>query len=252
MAVSTRTLILAGRLTALCAAAVTRGWSRHAALRAHETLWLYPSLCRNCSWHGPVITRFETAAREVWLTIDDGPDPETTPVLLDVLARFGATATFFCVGRNVSANRALTREIVAAGHTLGNHTDTHPSATWWALPRWKVGEEIERANHALRAATGQASLWFRSPVGMNNLSVHPTLARTGQLCVGWSADGLDGCPQAPSMVARRLGERMRPGAIVLLHDGPPARRREATLARVLESLGDDGYHCVLPEASALR
>lgn len=252
MALSNRTLLLAARAALLGASFAGPPRSRKWAGRLHDILWLYPTLRRNCQWHGPVVTRFDTEAREVWLTIDDGPDPDGTPELLDLLRQHDARATFFVIGRKVEQHRALTRQILSEGHTLGNHTYSHPASGWWAFPGPLARKEITLGNETLLAATGQKPRWFRSPVGMNNSRVHPAAHAARQRVIGWSAAGGDGCPVAPSEVCRRIMAQVFPGSIVLLHEGGASRRRAVTLSRVLESLTAEGYRCVLPPESALR
>lgn len=216
----------------------------------HDFLWLYPTLRHNCSWHGPVVTRFTTTKPEVCLTIDDGPDPRDTPEILDLLARHRMPAIFFVVGKKVERYRALCRRILAEGHLLGNHTYAHPASHWWALPAPFVEREIARGNEAILTATGTLPVWFRSPVGMTNFSVHPAAHRHGLRVMGWSAAGGDGCPAAPSQVVTRIRTGLRPGAILLLHESGTSPRRVLTLTRLLEALSEDGYCGVLPADSA--
>lgn len=252
MALPTRNLLLTARLLLLAAGLAGSRRSRAWAWRMHDALWLYPTLTRNCQWHGPVVTHFSTEKKEVWLTIDDGPDPEDTPEILDLLRGHEALATFFVIGKKVEQHRALVRRILSEGHSLGNHTFNHPSAGWWALPRPLVRREIALGNETLQAATGQKPRWFRSPVGMNNFSVHPAALAAGHMVIGWSASGGDGCPVAPSEVCRRIMMQVSPGAIILLHESGASRRRAVTLSRVLEALAMEGYRCVLPKESELR
>ena len=216
---------------------------------AAHALVLYPTLRRNCRWFGPVATRFETPRREVWLTIDDGPDPRDTPALLDLLARRGAKATFFVIGKRVAAARELVWRAHCEGHQIGNHTDSHPSAWFWALGPSATRREIERGRDAIIAATGCPPAVFRSPVGMTNPFVHPAL--DGQRLVGWSASGLDGLAARGQPVVDRLLRGVRPGAILVLHEGGAPGRVE-TLARLLDRLDEAGYACVIPTADALR
>jgi peptidoglycan/xylan/chitin deacetylase (PgdA/CDA1 family) len=243
---------MAGRVAAVMASVLSRGRARRQAWMVHDALWLYPTLRRNCDWHGEVLTRMKTSAREVWLTIDDGPDAHDTPLFLDLLARHDAKATFFAIGRKAEQNRALCRRICAEGHEIGNHTFSHPAAFWWTLPRPWVRREIRLGQEAILAATGRLPKWFRSPVGMNTPGVHPTGAAHGLRVVGWSADGCDGgCPAAPTHIAARIMSRVKPGSIILLHESGGHKHRALTLRHLLEALRDEGYRCVLPEAQSL-
>jgi peptidoglycan/xylan/chitin deacetylase (PgdA/CDA1 family) len=228
-----------------------RGRARRIAWLAHDVSWMYPTLRRNCDWHGPVVTHFDTEEREVWLTIDDGPDPRDTPEILDLLAAHNARATFFVVGKKVEQNRALCRRIRREGHTLGNHTHTHPAALWWAMPRLLARREMGLCNNAILTATGEFPRFFRSPVGMNNFAVHPSARHHGLCVTGWSADGCDGCPSTPTRTVSRIMSSVRPGSIILIHESGTSSHRPQTIARLLATLKSEGYRCVLPEEISL-
>ena len=151
----------------------------------------------------------------------------------------------------VEQNAALCRRIISEGHTVEVHTYSHPAGWWWVMPRPLVRKEIEKGYHAIISATGRAPRFFRSPVGMNNLSVHPVAGSLGLRVAGWSVDGCDGCPAAPTTVVSRILHAIRPGAIVLIHEDGRLRHRLMTLTRLMEKLAKAGYHCVLPGENVL-
>jgi len=214
-----------------------------AVLFVSHMLLLFPTLVANCQWWGPVLTHFETPRREVWLTIDDGPDPIQTPRLLEILRRFEAKATFFVIGERAAKFPAALEAIRNSGHEVANHTATHPSATFWCLPPGRIAQEIDRCAVATR--------YFRAPAGMKNFFVHPALARRKMALVGWTVRGLDTSSQDADAVAARILGKIRPGAIILLHEG----HRTATdadfhprcLERTLAALTSANYRCVLPQ-----
>ena len=247
----TRRLVLTARLAAACAALAFRGRPRLVSWALHDALWLYPTLRRNCAWHGPVATRFATTKPVVWLTIDDGPDPSDTPDFLDLLARHGARASFFAIGRKAADHPALCRRMVTEGHTVENHSHTHPAGFWWALPRPLVRREIALAQKAITEAAGTAPRFFRSPVGMTNAGVHPAAARQALRVVGWSAAGGDGCPAAPTTIVQRIMRSVTPGSIILLHESGRNRHRALTLSRLLDHLSAAGLRCVIPPETSL-
>jgi hypothetical protein len=139
---------------------------------ATKFLIVYPAIRANCRWFGPVIIRFRTQKKAVWLTIDDGPHPQDTPELLRLLKKRNAQATFFVVGRQVQKYPELAQAILRDGHTLANHTQTHPVLFFWSLLETRLTKEIDQCNKALREATGEQSRWFRAPAGMANLFLH--------------------------------------------------------------------------------
>lgn len=246
MPLTTRQQILTARKAALCATALLRGRARLVAWTIHEILRLGPTLIRNSTLLGPVAKHFRTDKNEVWLTIDDGPDPASTPFLLDLLAAAGARASFFVVGKKVDWNRRLCRRILAEGHTLENHTYSHPSALFWAMPCCEIRAEIIRCNHAIRVAAGVDPSWFRSPVGLTNACVHPAAARAWLRVAGWSADGLDGLPgRSPGDAVTRILARLERGAILLMHEGAERRGIE-TLELLLAGIAARGFRCVIP------
>lgn len=186
---------------------------------------------------GPNVTRLPAAAvlrREVAITIDDGPDPRVTPLVLDVLDAHGARATFFCIADRVRAHPALAREIVARGHSIQNHTARHRH-TFSLLGSRGFAAEISSAQHVLSQVTGQRPTCFRAPAGLRNPFLAPVLHRMGLLLVSWTRRGFDTRERDASKVLARLTHRLAAGDIVLLHDGNAART-EAGQPVVLEVL----------------
>jgi peptidoglycan/xylan/chitin deacetylase (PgdA/CDA1 family) len=220
---------------------------RRIALRALLATHLVATLQRNGQWRGPIVKSFSTRAREVWLTIDDGPTRRDTNDLLDLLAAYDARATFFVIGRNALRHQATTRRMLAEGHTIGNHTFSHPSGHWWALPPAMVFDEIARGSHAIRMATGTEPKLFRAPIGMFPPGTHRAAANLGMDIIGWSADGRDGCPSPPHAVANHLAKDLKPGAILLVHEGGTSRRRAAALRNTLNLLAAENFRCVVPD-----
>jgi peptidoglycan/xylan/chitin deacetylase (PgdA/CDA1 family) len=201
---------------------------------------------------GPAITSFETERREVWLTIDDGPDPSSTPRVLDLLRKHGARATFFVIGEQVARHPELARRIVAEGHTIGNHTHTHPAGGFWLASPSRIASEIDRCIGALLLADVPFERYFRPPVGIRNPFLDPQLESRGMSLVLWNARGLDGMGRDPESALGRIVRSIRPGGILLSHEAgsrPGGRLRFVEL--LLEHLGRDGYACVLPPRGAL-
>ena len=203
----------------------------------------------NVQWLGPVVTHFETNTNEVWLTIDDGPTADTRAVL-DLFDAHAVKATFFVKGTLAEQFPEMVREIVSRGHSVANHSHTHPSGTFWCALPGRVAAEIDGCNRALRSSTGSASRWFRAPVGMKNPAVHPALSRREMRLIGWTARGFDAVVADPEQVLARVLPALRPGAIIVLHQGRAHSLR--VLERVVTAVKERGYGFVIPEDASLR
>lgn len=159
----------------------------------------------------------------VALTFDDGPNPALTPRLLRLLDENHIRATFFLMGRYVRECPSLVQEIAAAGHTIGNHTDTHPNL-FWITPA-KIASELSRCQDAIDKACGQRPVWMRPPFGYRGPHLFPVVRRVGlRGVVMWSRMPRDWKPQPIAEMVHRL-RRVRGGDIVLLHDGDHRRQR---------------------------
>ena len=159
----------------------------------------------------------------VALTFDDGPNPALTPRLLRLLDEHHIRATFFLIGRYVRECPSLVQEIAAAGHTIGNHTDTHPNLFW--LTSSRIAEELSRCQDAIEQACGQRPVWMRPPFGYRGPHLFPVVRRVGlRGVVMWSRMAWDWKPQPIEKMVYRL-RRVRGGDIVLLHDGDHRHQR---------------------------
>jgi peptidoglycan/xylan/chitin deacetylase (PgdA/CDA1 family) len=180
----------------------------------------------------------------VALTFDDGPDERSTPALLDLLREAGVEAVFFCIGNRVESHPDLAARIVGAGHLMANHTYTHSKTTnLFSLGR--LQKELARTQSIIHQATGTAPRWFRPPMGSSNPRVFRVAGSLGLRVVGWSARGLDTIIIQPDRIVARIERRLKPGAIILLHDGNiPAERLVVTVKMLLDRLRALGYEVV--------
>ena len=222
-------------------------------------LFLTPALClyfafvfvARWSWGLPILTRFATREKKVSLTFDDGPSPEATPAILDILAAFGVHATFFVLGEAVEKSPSLLRRIIAEGHTVGLHGNQHHPFV--LLSNREVRGEIERAREAVRRACPEATIspWLRPPHGFKSPGVLWAVSRAGFRLAGWSADGRDYRERDPARVARNALDALRSGAVILLHDGPGNTGTVAALPTILQGLKERNWQPV-PLPSGLR
>jgi peptidoglycan/xylan/chitin deacetylase (PgdA/CDA1 family) len=242
-----------GGAAALLAQPASWPWAV-SAMGASHALAMAFSFDATSGFLGPVVSRLPAAAAargEIALTFDDGPDPEVTPRLLDILDAHSARATFFCIAHEAQRHPALARAIVARGHGIENHSLAHSIAIgffgWGRLRR-----EIEDAQQILADITGTLPHYYRPPFGVRTPLTEPVLARLGLHCVGWNVRSYDTVDESSARVAARVLRGMAPGSIVLMHDGVRVRQRrpgiEASvleaLPRVLQAIGARGAKAV--------
>jgi peptidoglycan/xylan/chitin deacetylase (PgdA/CDA1 family) len=208
-------------------------------------------------WLGANLRRLDAASaarHEVALTIDDGPDPEVTPAVLDLLDAHRVRATFFCIARRARQAPALVREIVARGHSVQNHSDVHRHTFSLLGPRG-MEAELRAAQETLAALTGVRPTWFRAPAGLRNPFLDPVLHRLDLRLASWTRRGFDTRDGLAPRVMRRLVRGLAAGDILLVHDAGAATGRSGrpvvleVLPPLLEALAAAGLRGVtLPQA----
>ncbi|MFI8854557.1 polysaccharide deacetylase family protein [Streptomyces sp. 891-h] len=202
--------------------------------------------------HPPVRTHAETRlpslhGRHVMaLTFDDGPHPEHTPRLLEVLRRHGVQATFFVVGQNAAAFPGLLHAIAADGHVVGNHSYTHRQLP--RLPSTEVRSELSRTSELIDRVVGTPPRWCRAPYGDWHPPSLKICSDLGMEPMGWSLDTRDWARPGTASIVRAVTEDAFPGAIVLQHDGGgPRQQTVAAVDRYLPLLQERGFTCVRPQ-----
>ena len=193
----------------------------------------------------PVVNRGPAESRSVVLTFDDGPAPPFTERILDILAERKISATFFLCGKNVERHPEIARRILREGHTIGNHTYSHPFL--FGRSRGFIAAEIDRAQKAIEQVTGVRPTLFRPPYGARWFGLMPALRQKGLKMVMWSAMGFDWRYKTEGII-RATTRRLHPGAIILLHDGheqpPPGGIDQSStveaLPAIIESIAHSG------------
>lgn len=192
-------LALAGAATA---AAVTAG---------------YQSMAPTGQWYGKTFTGLARGTRKIALTYDDGPNDPHTLRLLELLARHELHATFFLIGRYVQQRPDIVREIVKAGHAIGNHTLTHPLLIFKSARA--IRKELSACSQAIADAAGETPALFRPPFGGRRPAVLRIALELGLLPVMWNVTGYDWNAPPAGTIERKVARQIRGGDVILLHDG---------------------------------
>jgi len=166
---------------------------------------------------------------QVALTFDDGPHPEYTPQVLELLEQFNAKATFFCIGKHMESYPGLVQKIIDAGHTIGNHTYSHNKAFGF-FGTTRVVSELKKTNEIFNGLTKKQMLLYRPAFGVTNPNIQKAVRVLGLQSIGWSVRSLDTTNLSETVIFNRIINRLSEGDIILLHD-----TRTKTLA-VLERL----------------
>ena len=194
-------------------------------------------------------------ARQIAITIDDGPHPQVTPVVLDILEASNAQATFFCIGKAVEAHPQLAREIIRRGHHIENHSYAHRHY-FSVMGFSQLRNEIARAQSVISQITGHTPAYFRAPAGLRSPLLDPVLQSLNLQLVCWTRRGFDTVTTDSGKVLQRLEKGMAAGDILLLHDGNAgvtATGRPVildVLPKLLETMQARGFRAVSLRSAA--
>lgn len=203
-------------------------------------------------WHG------STSERKIALTFDDGPNEPYTSQILDILKAYHVKATFFLIGKNVESYPEIVKRMVKEGHSIGNHTYTHPDL---ALKlKFQIEKQVKRTEEAIFKAAGIRPYLFRPPYGLDNPWVFKETEKMGYVIIKWSVSGHNGGKDPPfDKILERVLRGVENGSIILLHDGDRlikgADRSQMVkaLPLIIESLQQRGYQFVsIPELLGLE
>jgi acyl-coenzyme A synthetase/AMP-(fatty) acid ligase/peptidoglycan/xylan/chitin deacetylase (PgdA/CDA1 family) len=186
-------------------------------LGANHAVLAATGLWPRSTWLGANLTHLPRERAEVAITIDDGPDPEVTPAVLDLLDELQVQATFFCIGAHVQRHPALAREILKRGHAMGNHSQHHRHH-FSVMGPGPMRREIASAQDSIAEITGVAPTFFRAPAGLRNLFLDPVLHGLGLKLASWTRRGFDTRTGNAGLVLQRLTRGLAAGDILLLHD----------------------------------
>src|SRR5438309_4625221 len=212
----------------------------------------YQSMAPTGQWYGRTFTSLARGTKQLALTYDDGPNDPHTMRVLEVLAKHNVRATFFLIGRYVQQRPEIVREVVKAGHVIGNHTFTHPLLTFKSSA--EVRKELTDCRSAIQDAVGKHSSLFRPPFGGRRPAVLRIARELGLEPIMWNVTGYDWNAPSAAVIEKKVSSQIRGGDVILLHDGDHrqmgADRSQTVLAtdRLLDRYKTQGYEFVtIPE-----
>lgn len=189
----------------------------------------------------PVYTKNNKGeAKKIALTFDDGPTL-FTPQILDLLKKYEVQATFFCIGKQIEQYPDIAQRILAEGHTLGNHSYSHPS-TMGFLSTAQVLEEIQQCEDVIQRILGVQTFFYRPPFGITNPHIAKAIRQTKYQVIGWNNRSLDTVISNPEALYNRVYRRIRKQPLILFHD--TNERTVITLERLLQQVQQENYKIV--------
>ena len=216
----------------------------------------YQSMAPTGQWYGPTFIGLARGTKQLALTYDDGPNDPHTFRLLEVLAKHDVRATFFLIGRYARQRPDIARELITAGHRVGNHTFTHPLLTFKSAAETR--KELSQCRAALQEAIGEHSNLFRPPFGGRRPETLRVARELGFEPVMWNVTGYDWNAPPAAVIETKLAGQIRGGDVILLHDGGyrqmGADRSQTVLAtdRLITRYKSEGYEFALVEAMIAR
>lgn len=191
--------------------------------------------------HKPVLCRGNVIEKEVVLTFDDGPDPEKTPLILDILDKFHVKATFFIIGKKIKGNEDLVRLIIQKGHSIGNHSYEH-SKLWDFHLSASLRKDIQKTKDLIFEVTGVNTNYFRPPYGVINPMVHHALQGLDYNVIAWSKRSFDTILKSENKIFRRMTRNLKPGDILLFHD--TSKLTLLLLEKIILAIQNEHYQIV--------
>ncbi len=193
------------------------GYILSAAAIASASAAAYQSMAPSGQWYGRTFTRLPRPSKRLALTYDDGPNDPYTLRLMEVLAKHDVRATFFTIGRYVQRKPQIVRDLIQAGHVIGNHTYTHPNLAWQSTMQARI--QLSMCQDVLSDATGTAPKLFRPPFGGRRPSVLRIARELDLEPVMWSITCYDWKATSPDQIEKHVERQLSGGDVILLHDG---------------------------------
>lgn len=185
-------------------------------LIVHPLFLIYGSIFIQSDFYFKSVSKLSNP-KAILLTFDDGPDPEITPQILELLDDYDRKAIFFLIGEKAKKYPELVKEIHKRGHSIGNHSYTHEK--WFDMRSSAImTKELEHTNSVLENSVGEKVAYFRPPYGVTNPNLKKAIKNTKLKSIGWSFRSLDTGKQSAEQISQRIEKGIKGGEILLFHD----------------------------------
>lgn len=185
--------------------------------------------------------KVENKNNEVAITFDDGPDPENTLIILEILKKHGILATFFCIGHKIQDQCKIIQSIIDEGHLIGNHSFTHHF--FFDLKSEKeMIDELKQTNQSVIDCTGKEMKYFRPPYGVTNPNLAKAIKATNLYSIGWSVRPMDTVAKSDKKLIASIVENLKSGDIIVLHDTSKITLKN--LEQIIISIKSKGF-CIV-------
>jgi len=208
---------------------------------AYSSILFYGSYYIGSSFYLKIICFAKTTKKEIAISFDDGPAKEYTPDILTILKQYNVETAFFCIGKNITGNEEILREIISAGHIIGNHSYSH-HPLFDLFSSKKMLADIRMTDAAVEKVTGLVPRLFRPPYGVTNPNLCKAIIKGNYIPIGWNVRSMDTVAKDRQKLLNRVTQLVRPGAIVLFHD--TCKITKDILPDFIKQVKNDGYEIV--------
>ncbi|WP_143307881.1 polysaccharide deacetylase family protein [Chitinophaga vietnamensis] len=201
-------------------------------------LYVWGAMNIRSGFYIPVRCEAATTEKVVALSFDDGPLPEYTPLVLDILQQQNAPAAFFCIGKHIAGNENLLQRIHEEGHVIGNHSFSHDF--WFDMyNKHRMLADLASMDQVMENATGLQPRLFRPPYGVTNPNLAKAIKEGGYTPIGWNIRSLDTVAKDEQQLLGKIISQLQPGAVILLHDTCSITAR--ILPALISAIREKGY-----------
>jgi len=204
----------------------------------YTLILFYGSYFVDSNFYLPIICSGKSGIKEIALSFDDGPAQQYTPELLAVLKKEQVHAAFFCIGKNITGNEAIIKQIHEEGHIIGNHSFSHD--IWFDLfSAKKMLNDMRSMDDAMQDTIGLRSRLFRPPYGVTNPNIKKAILQGNYIPIGWNIRSLDTVIRDENKLLSKVKAALKPGAIILFHD--TSKSSLQILPELINHIRREGY-----------